>query len=71
MNIVTTVIKSRHSVRKFKPDTVSDIVIKDVLECAALAPTAMNLQPWLFGVIKNKETLQKIDCVQRSAKIIS
>jgi nitroreductase len=60
MNVVTTVIKSRHSVRKFKPDTVSDIVIKDVLECAAQAPTAMNLQPWVFGVIKNKETLQKI-----------
>jgi len=60
MNVVTTVIKSRHSVRKFKPDTVSDIVIKDVLECAAQAPTAMNLQPWLFGVIKNKELLVKI-----------
>jgi len=60
MNVVTTVIKSRHSVRKFKPDAVSDIVIKDVLECAAQAPTAMNIQPWLFGVIKNKEVLAKI-----------
>ncbi|MDP3565127.1 MAG: nitroreductase family protein, partial [Methanoregula sp.] len=57
MNVVTTVIKSRHSVRKFKSEKVSDIVIKDVLECAAQAPTAMNIQPWLFGVIKNKEVL--------------
>ena len=71
MNVVTTVIKSRHSVRKFKPDTVSDIVIKDVLECAAQAPTAMNLQPWLFGVIKNKETLQKIAGFTEHGKFIA
>jgi nitroreductase len=60
MNVVTTVIKSRHSVRKFRPDPVNDLVIADALECAARAPTAINIQPWLFGVIKNKETLSKI-----------
>jgi nitroreductase len=35
-------------------------VITDALECAARAPTAMNIQPWLFGVIKNKDILSKI-----------
>ena len=60
MNVVTTVIKSRHSVRKFKPDPVGDLVITDALECAARAPTAMNIQPWLFGVLKNKDILSKI-----------
>ncbi|MDO9324968.1 MAG: nitroreductase family protein [Methanoregula sp.] len=71
MNIVTTVIKSRHSVRKFKPETVSDIVIKDVLECAAQAPTAMNIQPWLFGVIKNKDVLVKIAAITEHGKFIA
>ncbi len=71
MNVVTTVIKSRHSVRKFKPETVSDIVIKDVLECAAQAPTAMNIQPWLFGVIKNKEVLAKIAATTEHGKFIA
>ncbi|MCJ7741904.1 MAG: nitroreductase family protein [Methanoregula sp.] len=60
MNIVTTVIKSRHSVRNFKPDPVNEIIIKDAIECAAHAPTAMNHQPWLFGVIRNKDMLAKI-----------
>ena len=60
MNVVTTVIKSRHSVRKFKPDPLDELVIHDALECAALAPTARNVQPWLFGVIRDKQTLQKI-----------
>ena len=60
MNVVTTVIKTRHSVRKFKPDAVDDLVIRDAVECAALAPTARNAQPWLFGVIKEKQALEKI-----------
>ncbi len=71
MNIVTTVIKSRHSVRKFKPDPVDDAVIRDAIECAAHAPTAMNHQPWLFGVIKNKEMLAKIAKSTDNGKFIA
>ena len=70
MNIVTTIIKSRHSVRKFKPDPVEENVIRDALECVARAPTAMNHQPWLFGVIKDKETLKKIAEVTEHGKFI-
>jgi nitroreductase len=71
MNIVTTVIKSRHSVRKFKPDPVDDKVIKDAIECAAHAPTAKNVQPWLFGIIKNKEMLKKIAQATDNGKFIA
>jgi nitroreductase len=71
MNIVTTVIKSRHSVRKFKPDTVDDQVIRDAIECAARAPTAKNIQPWLFGVIRNKEMLSKIAELTDNGKFIA
>jgi nitroreductase len=71
MNIITTVIKSRHSVRKFKPDTVDDQVIRDAIECAARAPTAKNIQPWLFGVIRNKEMLSKIAELTDNGKFIA
>jgi nitroreductase len=71
MNVVTTVIKSRHSVRKFKPDPVGDLVIHDVIECAALAPTARNVQPWLFGVIREKQVLEKIAGLAENAKFIA
>jgi nitroreductase len=71
MNVVTTVIKSRHSVRKFKPEKVSGIVIADALECAAHAPTAMNTQPWLFGVIKDRNTLQAIAKLTDHGKFIA
>ena len=71
MNVVTTVIKSRHSVRNFKPDPVNDLIIKDAIECAAHAPTAKNLQPWLFGVIKNKDILSKIAQTTDTGKFIA
>ena len=71
MNIVTTVIKSRHSVRKFKPDPVDDKVIRDAIECAAHAPTAKNVQPWLFGVIKNKDLLKTIAQSTDNGKFIA
>jgi len=71
MNIVTTVIKSRHSVRKYKPDAVDDQVIRDAIECAARAPTAKNIQPWLFGIVRNKEILSKIADLTDNGKFIS
>jgi nitroreductase len=71
MNVVTTVIKSRHSVRNFKQDPVGDLVIADALECAARAPTAMNVQPWLFGVIRDKKTLGGIASLTDHGKFIS
>jgi nitroreductase len=71
MNVVTTLIKSRHSVRKFKPDPVGELVIADALECAARAPTAMNVQPWLFGVIRDKKILAEIAALAEHGKFIA
>ncbi len=71
MNVITTVIKSRHSIRKFKPEPVPDTVIADAIECARHAPTAMNLQPWLFGVIKDKNMLKKIADLTEHGKFIA
>jgi nitroreductase len=70
MNIVTTLIKSRHSVRKFKPEPVGNLVITDALECAARAPTAINIQPWLFGVVRDTETLSAIAGLATYGKFI-
>jgi nitroreductase len=71
MNVVTTVIKCRHSVRKFKTDVVDEMVIRDAIDCAALAPTARNTQPWLFGIIKDKQTLAKIAGLAENGKFIA
>lgn len=71
MNVGTTIIKSRHSVRKYKPDPVDENTIRDVLECARHAPTAMNLQPWLFGVVRDRALLKKIASLTDHGKFIA
>ena len=71
MNLGTTIIKCRHSVRKYKSDPIEENILKDILECARLAPTAMNEQPWLFGVITGKETLAQIADLTDHGKFIA
>jgi nitroreductase len=44
-------IKSRYSVRAYKPDPVEDDKLQQVLDAALLAPSAANLQPFQFIVI--------------------
>lgn len=44
-------IRARKSVRDFKPDPVPQKVLREILEVAIRAPSAMNTQPWEFAVI--------------------
>ncbi len=44
-------IRTRQSVRSYKPDDISDIELQQVLEAARLAPTASNRQPFKLIVI--------------------
>jgi len=71
MNVITAVIKGRHSVRKFKPDPIDESYIHDAIECTVHAPTAMNLQPWLIGVIRSGDLLKKIGAVTDHGKFIA
>jgi len=57
---VREAIQKRRSIRRFKPDTVSDELIQQILESARLAPSGSNTQPWRFIVIKDAETRQKL-----------
>jgi len=52
-------IRARKSVRDFKPDPVPQEVIREILEVATRAPSAMNTQPWEFAVIAG-DTLKRI-----------
>ncbi len=45
------ILNSRRSVRRFKPDAVSEKDVQDVLEAAMNAPSAINEQAWQFIVL--------------------
>ena len=47
-------IKSRKSIRAFKPDQVPREVLTELLEVARWAPSGTNTQPWEFFVLTEK-----------------
>jgi coenzyme F420-0:L-glutamate ligase / coenzyme F420-1:gamma-L-glutamate ligase len=44
-------LRTRRSVRRFKPDPVPASVLTDILHTATFAPSAHNRQPWRFVVL--------------------
>lgn len=54
------VVKSRRSVRAYMPEPVARQTIEEIVDCARLAPTAMNDQPWDFVVVTEKAALASI-----------
>ena len=53
------VLKSRRSIRAFKPDPVPQDTLRKILEEAVWAPSWANTQPWEF-VVASGEPLQEI-----------
>jgi nitroreductase len=49
-------IKGRRSIRAFKEQNVSEETIKKLIESATWAPSAGNIQPWEFIIVKERET---------------
>ncbi len=54
-------IKTRKSIRGFKPDPIPKKVLREILEIARWSPSAMNIQPWEFTVLAGN-ILEKIRC---------
>ena len=54
------VIRTRRSIRQFKPDPVSDQTITEILEAARLAPSGGNIQPWRFVIVRSQALKDKL-----------
>ncbi len=54
------VLKLRRSTRAFTDEAVTDDEIVKLLEAARLAPSAGNVQPWFFVVVRDAETKRRI-----------
>ncbi len=46
-----TFLRTRRSIRRFRPDPVPESVIEEILATATFAPSAHNRQPWRFVVV--------------------
>jgi len=70
MNETTKNIKERRSVRKYKDKEIPKEILEELIDCARLAPSARNDQPWEFIVVTEKETLQKLGQVATTGPFI-
>ncbi len=65
------VIRRRLSVRAYKPDPVPEEVLNRILDAGRLAPSAKNLQPWKFIIIRDEKIRQALVPACRNQQFIA
>ncbi len=58
--MITELLGKRFSVRQYADRPIADDVLLDILEAGRLSPSGGNEQPWLFGVIRNKDAIASV-----------
>lgn len=59
MERVLQVIRERRSVRRYTTEPIGDALLDVLLAAAIWAPSAVNAQPWAFGVIRDRALLNQ------------
>ncbi|MFI5385218.1 MAG: nitroreductase family protein [Fimbriimonadales bacterium] len=57
---VREAIRERRAVRDYTDQPVSEEAIRELIEAATLAPSAVNGQPWAFAVVQDRDVLKRI-----------
>ena len=53
-------LRSRRSVRRFRPDPIDPALVRGLLEAARWAPSPHNRQPWRFVVLHKADSRQRL-----------
>ena len=69
MDIVEA-IKTRRSIRKYLKKEIPNEILMDILDCARLAPSGHNNQPWRFVVVTDEAIKAKLTEIARYGKFI-
>ena len=71
MKTAIETMQTRRSIRTYATGSVARTTIEEIIDCARLAPTAMNDQPWEFIVITDKSALASIPKLLGHAEFIA
>lgn len=63
-------MKTRVSIRKYKKQVILKEILIDLVDCAHMAPSGYNHQPWTFLVITDEEILKRVAKVAQSGQFI-
>lgn len=64
-------IKSRRSIRMYKPTPVPEDLLRTVLNAARLAPSANNAQPWRIIVVTDEDAKRRLAAGANGQKFIA
>jgi nitroreductase len=53
-------IHARRAVREYTAEPVDEATLRRLIDAAVLAPSAVNEQPWLFSIVRDKAVLASI-----------
>jgi len=68
---ILEVIKTRRSIRKYTPNSISEQEINKILEAGRWAPSASNSQPWKFVVLRDPERRKRLADMLTWGKFLS
>jgi nitroreductase len=66
---VIEIIKTRRCIRQYLDKEISDDDINFLIDCAGYAPSGLNMQPWAFLVIKNKDKILQLSEICKKSMI--
>ncbi|PON11682.1 nitroreductase [Candidatus Entotheonella serta] len=64
-------IRTRRTVREFKPDPVPDAIVHKLLQAGRWAPSSSNTQPWHFVVVRNRDTIAALGRITTQGTFIA
>lgn len=65
MTMVSTIncLKTRRSIRAYRPDLIPDEILKKIFEAAEYSPSSKNTKPWEYYILTGKEKDRICDIV--------
>ena len=64
-------LKSRRSIRSFSDKQISGVDLEKLIDAARFAPTARNVQPWEFVVVKDKHKIAEFAKLAENARFMA
>ncbi len=64
-------IRTRRTVRAFKPDPIPPETVHRILQSARWSPSSTNSQPWHFIVVQDRETIGKLGDIATQGPFIA
>lgn len=69
---LSELIRTRRSIRRYKPDEVPDEMLLQAIDLATWAPNGGNFQPWQFVIVKNRDLIsQMADAVDARSRLMA